>query len=217
MRTRDTLSHDTAATYEQRREQERREEQARWDKAATALEILGFNVLPIGEGNSESNSHNYGVVGVRPSDNLRLFIWTATNRGKFEVTHSLRNELHEVKSYDERRLEIGMSWSKTPKQIAKDIQRRLLPDAEAQYERVSKRLAEHQRFETAKGETYKRMTTALGVNPSEWEIERDTVTKYQIGSYRVEAKVNSADSVEIEIRYLNAEQAEKILKVLAND
>ena len=208
---------NTGSTWEQRREQERLVEQSRWDKAADALTRLGFDVLPLTDDNkSDTCSYTQAVIGVRPSDGLRVRIGVGDSLKRFEASHTLTNELIKAKDYNEPRLEIGMAWSKTPEQMAKDIARRLIPDAGAQYARVRARLAEHQAFDTAKGATYERIAKALGVTPAEWDRAKDQVTKYESGGFRLEAKVNSGNSVEIEIRYLKADQAEKILQLLAN-
>ena len=145
---------------------------------------------------------------------MRLHVSVTWRRGKFEASHQIPHYLYEAKRYTEPRLEIGIGFAKSPEQIAKDISRRIIPDAVAQLERIKAVHKEQTEYKEQKAKALDRIAAALGIEPSQWDRERDKVSRFESQKYRIEAKVGSSDSVELEIRYVTAEQAEQIVKLI---
>jgi hypothetical protein len=96
------------------------------DEFAAASEIAAA----MGEGWSVQPGYGRRDAHLAGPDNIRLHVqWGYGNVDRMTISGSLPDELSEHRKYSSgREPEIGVSTSKTPAQIARDIRRRLLPD-----------------------------------------------------------------------------------------
>ena len=178
----------------------------REQKTEQALQSLGFTTVT-----------SCGAVYGSREDDMSLVVYTDGGRDQLEVAWTVPSELWESRPADYRRLSINVSFNRAVEAIAKEIARRLLPDAEKGLATVKERHAKLQSEEAEKRATLDRLGNALGVTPSTYDAERYQVTKWDQKRFRVSAKVNSPDSVEMELRYLAPELAVRILELLANN
>lgn len=180
--------------------------ETRAQKAEQALKILGF-IPEVGTG---------AIYGKR-ADDLSLVVHTGGGRDKLEVAWTLPSDLWASRAADYKRLSINVSPERSVEAIARDISRRLLPEAERLLTITKERHARLQSEEAEKRACLDRLSNALGVTPGTYDAERYQVTKWDHDRYRVSAKVNSPNSVEIELRYLSPELAARILEFLAGN
>jgi len=110
-------------------------------------------------------------------------------------------------------IDITVSATKSPAQIAGDITRRLLPDAERLWRQQRDRLANHRAYEQLTAATAARVAQETGGDANErggiswpWRSASDS-------PYVWSAEV-SGDRVKLDLRSLSAEQAIAIIKLL---
>jgi len=115
---------------------------------------------------------------------------------------------------------IKVSETKTCEQIAADIARRLLPDAETYFARVSKLIAGYETHENGKEATMKEVCALAGVAVPTDHYSKATRFNVSIGDFGAlgygEIKVESADSISLELRSMSKEHALKVLAMLAD-
>lgn len=180
--------------------------ETREQKTEQALQSLGFTTV----------TGCRAVYGSR-EDGMSLVVYTDGGRDKLEVAWTVPSDLWGSRPADYRRLSINVSPERSVEAIARDISRRLLPEAERLLTITKERHARLQSEEAEKLSCLDRLSKALGVTPGTYDAERYQVTKWDQNRYRVSAKVNSPDSVEIELRYLSPELAARIIEVLAGN
>jgi hypothetical protein len=135
-------------------------------------------------------------------------------------------EHHSIINYARSRLNwstspsITVSLTKKPAAIAKDIERRLLPDALRMAEMVKQIRAEHDAHENAGKTNMERIAGLLGKEPPKknGRPEGDKEISFMLERYRNGDGYGDitcrGDKVEIRIRSINIELAERVLKVL---
>lgn len=119
--------------------------------------------------------------------------------------------------------EINVSKSKTAAQIAKDIQRRLLPDFEARYQKALENRAKTQEAASNAQTVAARLQEATGNKleyPSQWNGDDSWKQKTTFDMYARDIKhiykieVSSGYGVTMEVRNMSPELAEKVLRLV---
>jgi hypothetical protein len=123
---------ESVETYEERRDRERREEIERKEKTTTlilgVLKILKFT--PVEKEKDDLSYHVY-LDGENGQESIHLYSGGYQMKERIRISGNFprteRGESVELYRYGEKRHEITVSITKTPEQIARDIQRRFLP------------------------------------------------------------------------------------------
>ena len=147
---------------------------------------------------------------IRDSDGMKLSVdlpyygWKKSDEDRLQIEHeNPRNPqtgtVYHFGSYGEAAQltrSITVSWNKTPKRIAGDITRRLLPYAEKRQQLAKEGIASDLSYEANRTHAIKEIAKALGVDVrDEWMRHRGQPT---MGSYSdIRVKLNSPTSFEI--------------------
>jgi hypothetical protein len=113
-----------------RPEQEKKEYQGKIKKIA---KLLGYNVV------FKEDRFSYGYSWLRKNGKEFHIVGGDYNwspKGKFNICASYPGAKDNSHSYNEKRLEINLSCSKTPEQIARDIERRFFPTFEIEHQKA---------------------------------------------------------------------------------
>lgn len=151
-------------------------------------------------------THNTDIEVSDGDIRMRLKL-TPKNRLKVMLLRPPFGERH----YSET-VEIGIRFTRKVEVIAKDIHRRFMPDAREQAK--NDKAAQHETKEReAKKEANKERLIALGATRQDWRPDG-----MYFPSHGREWSINNLnvrhDAVDMELRYLSPELAEKVIKVL---
>lgn len=176
----------------------------------------------------EGNSRGY----LTREDGLTLYFSFDAygNKGKIAISYSSGdlNKGAYVTVYDDKYQRvsypsINVSMTKTPDQVARDIQKRLMTDAVRVHGLVLKSIADSNNFVACREATTIRLAALLGTEP-----KRDHYSKaltYEIDPYvKVksfesdgygEIKVSSGNSIDINLKSMSFETARKVVEALS--
>jgi hypothetical protein len=163
---------------------------------------------------------------VRVSDGLEIYMTQPWNKrgpnGKLEIKQAYKSEAWKIPAsgeyadptdYNTVLPSIGASASKSPDKIARDIVRRLLPDAEAMHTKALERVSKSSEYH----DTQAANMAALGLEPQRGDrgaprYEAD-LGSYAAGGPRATVKTYT-DDVSIELSGLTVEEAKAVLAAL---
>lgn len=107
--------------------------------------------------------------------------------------------------------EITVSMSKTPEKIARDIKSRLLPEYEAQLEKVIVRNETSNKYHAGRLAMMQKIAEFLGMPKPDDDTKSDLFPEYEKGVHRITAC--SEDKVKFDVE-VSPEKAIEILKIL---
>lgn len=110
--------------------------------------------------------------------------------------------------------EISVSASKSPEQIAKDIKRRLLADAEALYQEAYSTMIGDRNWKSARVNAIIEIADVVGKTPGHGVRENDLRGHFYFNNVEGQVEVRSASNIKIEYDARNVEQAKKIIEFL---
>lgn len=168
-----------------------------------------------GEWEASPQSNEYAQCGweLRRDDGLTIYLSGPSYDHKTQFRFGLsapRHNGHYVEAYDgNERLNhpvIGCGIAKTPEQMARDIERRLLPDAERVNGLVLARIASMIASENAQSASWKAVHKALGKLAADDPARRNFNGYFDGGSF----EVHSGGSVTFKLYSLDADKATKL-------
>lgn len=111
---------------------------------------------------------------------------------------------------------ITVTLSRGPQALAREIERRLVPGVFAACDWLEDRMRRDTEFEDSAARTLDRMAEACSVKTplDQNNYRKGALSPCFPGDVYGQVKVNSADSVALEIRFLSADLAEKVLKLI---
>lgn len=175
----------------------------------TARQIAREVAPLLGEGWVFDDRDSAGASIAGPDDAELFFYLGYGSKGKVTISSSYPNGTYQkVWKYD--RFEIGVSVSRGAAVIAKEIQRRLLPDYLPELARVRQAIADHDAAEARRDSVAEVLGKIVGSEARGGEIRL-----YHSGGYHGAINVgHGGDNVRIELGGLSSEQAELILSAL---
>lgn len=183
------------------------------EKLNQVAKIIGMKV------NSERlYDHGGGMEAGALSLFVRYSPYGHKNKWSISASVDRSNKVYlSDKDKEELTLSINVSEEKSAEQIAKDIEKRLMPSAKKYFELVSEKLASNDEYEKALQNNCKRIAKItggkvpeLGQSSNMGFSVRDSVNELTIyGTVQV-----MRDSCYVEARNCTIEQAEQILKIL---
>lgn len=145
-----------------------------------------------------------GIFLNGPDDKSLHFVIPWNNDNRLEISGSFRNGLNQHLPYsgDREKTEITVAKSKAPEQIAKDIERRLMPPYERVLAQTKERKAKADAYEAEKMRALETIRDAMGEGAS---IKDDDVirynsfcrAKYYGGTIKIEVELPVDKAVEI--------------------
>lgn len=115
---------------------------------------------------------------------------------------------------NDRKSSIRVSEAKTPEQIAKEIKRRLWPDAESLYQEAYKDMVNAGDYQNARRNAIIGIAEVLGKTPGHDVRENDLKGHFYFNNVEGEVTVSSATCIKVEYTAKNVEQARKIIEFL---
>jgi len=147
----------------------------------------------------------------------RMSISQEWNSDKLLISGYFTPELAAQKRYNETFPSIKVSATKTPEQIAKDIERRLMPEYTTLLDALVKAAAEAQDWARAQDATVIKVANALGVVARTEDYPQPNAPRYRTLLHAtgndgrlIEAKV-SGTHVTLEIRGLSIKEVESVI------
>jgi len=220
--THDKTESDSMLRYRLEREAEQKRADAKWEenyaKIKAVAKILGFTI------NEEKLKENKGYIELN-NPNGASFDFTCITYSyhcdeKFEIRGNYSynpNDCGAIK-YNESSPRIGISWHKTPEQIAKDIQRRFLPEyLEIEAKCKAYKESKSNRIET-RNQKLKELAEYCGQTftlPT-WR-NNDHREDFSLPDSNGKCESYDGESFSMEIRNLNEEQVKLILKLLPKE
>lgn len=203
--------------WELERDQERERSEAMHAKIKEACNILHFR-----QDRTNDNWDHGGYIEISPTSKVRLFYRVDLKTNRIEVSFSTvpdcKINVHDLTTYEERQngytREITLSATKSPQQIARDIERRLLPIMRDFEDRLLARLAEKERYASAVAANQSALKKA-------WPLLKESHkanTLYKWVQSVAHCTIEVFDgSCNIELKYLSPDLACKVAKLLANE
>jgi hypothetical protein len=173
------------------------------DHAAWIAEQIGWSTF------DAQSSHNH--VLVRTENGVEMKLWLSVESGRLKVSADSLG-LYEFAWREERFPAITCSLEKTPAQVARDIERRVLPEYKALLEKLLVRKAAHDERKRKQHECCQQIADILRTEMREGQ-GRDSdprVYCYGKGTSSIEFIVMSDTTVKIEIRGAAFEAAMQI-------
>ena len=199
-------------TFEDRREREKREDQARKGKTEALIrevcKVSGFTPEM-----KNDDSWNYACVNAHKGDESLYFTscgYPLKDRiaisGNFPRTD--KGERIDPYEYNEERHEISVSIAKTPEQIARDIERRFLPRYRELLRRVKEKVAQSNEYAVACARNLERIKGGKLT-----EEEEKGYIMHLSGEIFGEIRVHG-ETVRIELHSVPIEAAQRIVRIL---
>lgn len=167
------------------------------------------------EAKPQSEEHPESGWYLQRADGLRLFLSPpgCHNRTAFGVSlsgRSRKNGPQYVEVYDDKgqrvcHPSINVGATKEPAQMAKDIDRRLLADAERVHKLIEEKLAGEGEYERLKLEALREFCAAVKIEmPTDYHSHAPRFTDY---AGKMEFMVNTGDSIDLKFRSLRRADA----------
>lgn len=203
-------------TFEQRQDREAQERVEKYEQAEKIIqsvcEIMGFEL-------DEREVDYWCFAREISKGDIKLFIRADSygHKGKFEIIGSYprdsKGQYINPYDYNESRADkINVSMTKTPEQVAKDIERRLMPEYLLRLAKIKKRIDESDNYHLSRQETIKQIAKATGFEIST-HVEDGAIYFYDDG-LSIDVKPRSGHKVDISIGGLSSEKAIQVLKLL---
>ena len=181
-----------------------------WHIAGHLDKLTGDKWEPEPEG-YERPDHTFYVI--REKDGLKIWIappdWRGNKaRQKFRYSRPRSKEGVVCIHGHDSDPSITVAADKSPEAMAKDITRRLLPDADALHTIVLEKIAALDASLNAQAAAVSRLAAVAGVPV------QGNQALFRLGNYRHTVRVNQSGTVEIDARGLTAEQAERLIALL---
>lgn len=113
---------------------------------------------------------------------------------------------------------INVSETKSAEQIAADITRRLMPEAEAIFAKVNAQVANENAAHSNRVATLREMTEAVGVTPNEGGHDERQFSFYlPVRNHTVLVEVNYGGTVQIKLPSLNPDKAKELIAFLLSN
>lgn len=185
------------------------EKQEFTDKIQKVADILGYQMTV-----PEESFYNQAEL---LKDNIKIYVRNGGygNEGKITISGSYPHDCHgQLSTYGLKKPSISCSDSKTPEQIARDIQKRFLPDYMEDLAKVIKMNENTQQQADARYTTLKIIADFLDITP-----EKDHKNEYNLPIWHVLPELQklevSYDGTIIDLQIeLTLEQTLKILSIL---
>jgi hypothetical protein len=163
------------------------------EQAGWIAEQMGWTMVDV--------QSSYNHVLTKTDSGVEMKLWLSVESGRLRI-HADSMGLYEYLWREERFPTITCSLAKTPPQIARDIERRVLPDYRALLEKVLARKQAHHERRRKQFECCQKLADLLGTEVR-GELERQgdpRVYCFGKGTSTIEFTVASDTSVHIEIR-----------------
>lgn len=206
----------TNETWEQQQAKQKQEREVNYikteQKITAVCNILGFQL-----DNRETDYWNFAREIIK--GDIKLFIRADSyqSKGKFEISGSYprdaKGQYINPYEYNESRADkINVAMTKTPDQIAKDIERRLMPEYLLRLAKVQERISSNDNYHSSRQETIKEIASATGFEVST-HVEDGAIYFYDDG-FTIDVKPYSGKEVEIKLSGVSKDNAIQILKLL---
>jgi hypothetical protein len=162
-----------------------------------------------------NDSDYYGSIR-RGHDGLALSFNTAWSAGRYTVSpNAPRAMKREEGSWSRERPSITISQKRTSDAVAKDLLRRLVPDARTWFTKVLNTYEANQEYNRKTSETVAKLEPLTGpFGPKDWESNSVTPRAFaHLGEYVADVQA-TGDKASIELRYLPADLAREILRLV---
>lgn len=191
------------ATYQEEREQEKKYLSG---MARKVISLLGGEWAVDRKWLKDTNN---GLMLNGPDGRALHFCVGWAAKGRLGISGSFRNGLNQHLPYDREKTEITVSKDKTPAQIAKDIERRLMPVYERVLARAGEMKARCDEYEKEKSRALERVREAMG---GDADVRQGEVFGYK--PYSFQAKYYGEGQIKFEIT-LPLAKAVTVLKRLS--
>jgi hypothetical protein len=163
------------------------------ENAAWIAEQMGWGTLDV--------QSSYNHVLTKTENDVEMKLWLSVESGRLRI-HADSMGLYEFLWREERFPSITCSLAKTPPRIARDIERRVLPEYRLLLEKVLTRKAAHDERKRQQHECCQQIADLLGaeVRDGQGRDGDPRVYCYGKGTAAIEFIVSSDTSVHIEIR-----------------
>ncbi len=170
--------------------------------------------LAMGEGwTAEARAHNDVLV----SPDMRLYCRLGSYGSNRHLHIMLDTQgLSQYRGYGYDIPDIGVNPDRSPESIARDIQRRLLPDARRVYAELKVAGQRDAEYNDKRYATLAKVSTAIGIMPRKPLSSHDYQAYGSIGSVNVEAHCDS-ETVRLDLRSLPVALAVNILCMIRRE
>lgn len=203
---------------------EREEEKKYLSELATIQKIADLMGLKLKNRRLQEDRFYYGLSVTIEKENFSLWISTDRSETKFFIAGDyplgIRGEVMNPYGYNEERNDkIRVSTSKTPEQIKKDIERRLVPEYLKRREIVKEKIAADAKYKNNKLNLIKYIEekTELSFNQTGDE-KYEEEGYFDLGkiseNLRGDLKLYDGESFQLELKRLTKEQVALIIAVL---